>query len=565
MIMDGMSGKPVKQTVRKNAADLDKLARELNDAELFGDLALQEFGDPSSMAHIGQAESTAKMPANFIKAEENKQRQTAIQNAAEYLGFNEADTGTLLADTAGGRALRAKTFGDLRRRRAKDELISLYHRHGIDPAGWGDEAAGLLHDAEERLMTAFGRNGVNALATARDEAQRTKPAAAKPAPPIPAGPPAVEKSPVTTSDSASLPVPSGGKVPGVTPAVQQDNVAAAAGKPAGDNKARKAGERAAMMRLNPDLMRQADDVAALAKPKQPQLNALLAAAVAQVPGASYKGTAKTPESIAWKVERKSRVSQGYDVFTLKDHTRGTIYMADYADVPAVIAALQAAGAPSLRGEAHIDQPLNLYGSRGIMLSVSLGDRINGEIQLHTAASWAIKIETDPLYQKFRQWDGVDLDEIPATTAAAMRAAQQKSAALYDAFWDAVPADVKAAASAAVKGLDSRHMPAVTPLAAVQDLPLSTETRTPAPVDMPSLSSNRPSGSLENRGEAFTPATVPPPSAEVKAVDAAVSRLEQALADQLKPMKAKLDDLSQRLESAKPVPPPTLRPLRWPMV
>ncbi len=229
-----------------------------------------------------------------------------------------------------------------------------------------------------------------------------------------------------------------------------------------------------------------------------------------VPRIQWQGTPKSVKSLVEKVTRKRRMGRSdYDIYSPKDHARGTITVTRWEDVPTVLELLREQG---FAVEVTVDQPLNQFGYRGINTTVALGDRINGEIQIHTEEGWAVKKQTDDLYRKWR-------DDIEAVTNVQTLSPEKIKAfdddvahtkALWAAYWAAVPEDVKASISALDSGRDSTMAASGTPAAGPQTPSASTSNR-PSSRLHPQM---RPSGSWDKLDRSISQ-SVPQDTGSVK--------------------------------------------------
>lgn len=256
----------------------------------------------------------------------------------------------------------------------------------------------------------------------------------------------------------------------------------------------------------PQLWGEAEAMQAKAKTHLTEFAAMLNGVARELglPAPSIKE--KSVRSVAAKVLRRRPVKPDYNVATPQDHVRGAIYLNTWGDVARVVPALQKL-VGQLGGESSVEEPMNKFGYRGLMLSFRWPDGVGAEIQLHTADSWALKKRTDDLYVRWRNVLDVEIPNLSAAEQKQLFADQNESAKLWADYWAGVNPGDSAAASAAVKGLESIKVPTV-PEKTVQDLP-SRETKTPRPTAKGAESNIRPSANLEKRDEdAFTPANVP---------------------------------------------------------
>jgi hypothetical protein len=243
---------------------------------------------------------------------------------------------------------------------------------------------------------------------------------------------------------------------------------------------------------DPDLTTQATQINEfVVREGQGRLDAI-GSEIAAAAGGRWQGTPKSVKSLVEKVTRKRRMGRSdYDIYSPKDHARGTITVARWDDVPTVLELLREQG---FAIEVTIDQPLNQFGYRGINTTVALGDQINGEIQIHTEESWALKKQTDELYNKWRDVlvDVDSIDTIPADQARQMRDDIAECWSLWENYWATVPEALKSAISSLDRGLDSSSAAPDTPVAGPQTPSWSTSNR-----DSSSLNPQmRPSGSRD---------------------------------------------------------------------
>jgi DNA repair protein RadC len=210
-------------------------------------------------------------------------------------------------------------------------------------------------------------------------------------------------------------------------------------------------------------------------------------------GGTYTGTAKSVKSIVNKVVRKKREGIPYTVYEAKDHARGKIELNDWKDAPEVIRRLKEKG---FSIEITINDPLNDFGYRGINSTIKLSDKINGEIQIHTKDSWALKEKkSDKLYRKWRDISDKDMDRIRVNDIDTYQEwVQDKIASrkMWNDYWSKIPESIKSLISSSGKGLDSVAIPKVTPEAGTQSLVVESKTKGP----LLRVQSMRPSESLD---------------------------------------------------------------------
>lgn len=200
-----------------------------------------------------------------------------------------------------------------------------------------------------------------------------------------------------------------------------------------------------------------------AENRQSELNNIGNAIANDVNG-EYFGNVKSKKSIETKITRKNKSgSLSYNLYSPKDHARGTIKINNWSDAPKVIKELESKG---FQVEVTIDKPLNKFGYRGINTSIRFEDQIGGEIQIHTPKTWEMKKNTsDELYRKWRDYDQDQLISFGKYNEWLKDTV--KSRKMWDNYWESIPSDIKAAISSSVNGTESLASPTVTPLAGTQ--------------------------------------------------------------------------------------------------
>ena len=183
--------------------------------------------------------------------------------------------------------------------------------------------------------------------------------------------------------------------------------------------------------------------------KQPMLDEISRRIANQV-GGRVEGSAKTVRSIMNKVLRKRAKGQlDYNAYTPKDHARTSIIVKSGEVFPRVIRELLAQG---FEIEDTTETALNDFGYRGLHATRSLGDGINGEIQLHTEVGWLVKKASDKIYQRWRDTDVDELGSILRNTPRLRRKYHRdaaRSRKLWDDYWGRMPLAVRSEISAAL--------------------------------------------------------------------------------------------------------------------
>ena len=108
---------------------------------------------------------------------------------------------------------------------------------------------------------------------------------------------------------------------------------------------------------------------------------------------------KSTKSMLDKIERKVRSGRDYTVSSMKDHTRGKVMMNNFSEIPQVLQELDRRGIPY-----ETEVVTNNWGYKGYHITFRNPDGISSEIQLTTAAHWPAKLESDAIYDKWRNFD-----------------------------------------------------------------------------------------------------------------------------------------------------------------
>lgn len=207
--------------------------------------------------------------------------------------------------------------------------------------------------------------------------------------------------------------------------------------------------------------------------KQPLLDTVGKQIVEDVGAAGYFGTPKSVKSMIGKVIRKSNNNPDYAITSMKDHARGTIIAKTPQQISDIVKQLTARG---FKLESTLDQPLNIYGYRGITASIPLGEGLNGEIQIHTPESLAIKNSTDPFYRETRSYNEDKLRKLYKTDKKEffrIYGLAKKMRRVYKDYWTSIPEAERAAISLSARGLESTQEPTVISSSGTQALPNKT--------------------------------------------------------------------------------------------
>lgn len=146
-----------------------------------------------------------------------------------------------------------------------------------------------------------------------------------------------------------------------------------------------------------------DDVAQvyrLAGETQRQLDGLLSD-VADRLGIKFEAAGqKSMQSMSDKVQRKSKNGVQYSVYDMKDHARGKLELSSFEQIPEVLSLLDEKNIP---WSAEAVGPTE-WGYRGFHVTFRDGNGISSEIQLTRPDVWRVKLESDKIYEKWRNVD-----------------------------------------------------------------------------------------------------------------------------------------------------------------
>ena len=135
---------------------------------------------------------------------------------------------------------------------------------------------------------------------------------------------------------------------------------------------------------------------------------------------------KSLESIKNKIERKGG---DYTAMSMKDHARSKVMMNTWQDVGQTIKAIQEAYPDAA---IQIENVKNPWGYNGLHLTFREPNGIGVEVQLTTPEHWPVKLESDAIYDKWRQIASQDVNTLPPIIQKRLKAALNKSKALWAA-------------------------------------------------------------------------------------------------------------------------------------
>lgn len=138
---------------------------------------------------------------------------------------------------------------------------------------------------------------------------------------------------------------------------------------------------------------------------------------------------------------------------------------------------------------------NEWGYYGYHLRTDLGDGIGGEIQLHTPQSWALKLQTDSFYEKWRDYSEEQRAGLPPERQREYEEDKAQSTMLWNNFISSLSPDIMASASDAVTGTERIDWPTV-PSKTTQEPEAGSKTSGGLPSRAGRESSIRPSASME---------------------------------------------------------------------
>ena len=170
-----------------------------------------------------------------------------------------------------------------------------------------------------------------------------------------------------------------------------------------------------------------DDVAQvyrLAGETQRQLDGLLSD-VANRLGIDFEAAGqKSMQSMADKVNRKSKAGIPYSIYDMKDHARGKLELSSFEQIPEVLRLLDEKNIP---WSAEAVGPTE-WGYRGFHVTFRDGNGLSSEIQLTRPDVWKVKLESDKIYEK---WRNVDTASLTTIGRLSMRKDVKRSIAMWN--------------------------------------------------------------------------------------------------------------------------------------
>ena len=167
----------------------------------------------------------------------------------------------------------------------------------------------------------------------------------------------------------------------------------------------------------------AGEVYRLAGAAQERLNSLLSDVAARLGIESEATGQKSLESMLGKVKRKTVSGGIYGLLDMKDHARGKLELSSFDQIPEVLNYLDEKNIPY---STEAIGPTE-WGYRGFHITFRDANGIGSEIQLTMPAVWKVKLESDAIYDK---WRDVDLSTADAKTQQEYVAEQEKSLQMW---------------------------------------------------------------------------------------------------------------------------------------
>jgi len=105
------------------------------------------------------------------------------------------------------------------------------------------------------------------------------------------------------------------------------------------------------------------------------------------------------KAIAWieRLARKRAAGQTYEIWDMKDHARQRLLLNDFSQIPQVESLLRQKNIPFTSEAVGPTE----WGYRGYHITFRNANGIGAEIQLSRPDVWAVKLESDKIYEKWR--------------------------------------------------------------------------------------------------------------------------------------------------------------------
>ncbi len=135
------------------------------------------------------------------------------------------------------------------------------------------------------------------------------------------------------------------------------------------------------------------------------------------------GTPKTVESMVSKAMRKQNAGEDYNLFSMKDHARNKVELNSYDDIPTFLDKLDKRG---IKFETEFVQ--TDMGYKGFHVTYRNSEGLGAEVQLTTKEAWKVKLESDKIYDK---WRNISTDTLSKNDFEAYKKDLNKSRQLWE--------------------------------------------------------------------------------------------------------------------------------------
>ena len=171
-----------------------------------------------------------------------------------------------------------------------------------------------------------------------------------------------------------------------------------------------------------------------AEKQLPQFDNDMQTIASELGGEYLSGGAKSIESMKNKVARKQAIGKkDYDYTRVKDHLRGAIMFDDpYTDenvVKGVIERLQSMA----DGPVTVENLKTDLGYSGIHVTWKGKDGLNRELQITNPEAWPVKLKSDAMYEKIRNWSPEEMDKDPQKMLTYLNI-RRESLAMWKELW-----------------------------------------------------------------------------------------------------------------------------------
>ena len=199
---------------------------------------------------------------------------------------------------------------------------------------------------------------------------------------------------------------------------------------------------------------------------------------------------KSVTSMMNKTARKQAQGKPYTVLDMKDHARNKILIKDYSQIADVERILQEKG---IAYETEVVGP-TMYGYRGYHITYRNADGLGAELQLATPEAWKVKLESDKIYEK---WRNVNPKQLSTTKRQLYKQEVERSLDLWDQL--NLPDFMRLSTSLGVNNLPLRTVSRTTMGGSALPQRPPTNSRKSSPFQKGSMSINRPDSVNTKRG------------------------------------------------------------------